>query len=143
MLLQLLFNAAKFSAARTAIRITAAFTDNGSPRVSVADTGIGMTTREIELAVRPFSQIDGGLARHYEGLGLGLSIVRKLIERHRGCLTIASVPQKGTIVSLDFPPSALKLAESLPRFELSDIAVEERIRSNSVAMTAFHATRTQ
>jgi signal transduction histidine kinase len=103
MVLKLLSNAAKFSPAGAAIRVTAARVGDGSPRVSVTDMGIGMTAAEAELAVRPFRQIDGGLARQYEGIGLGLSIVRKLIERHGGRLTIASVPQKGTHVSLDFP----------------------------------------
>ena len=126
MVLKLLYNAAKFSAAGTAIRVTVAGPDDGSPRVSVADTGIGMTTEEAELAVRPFRQIDGGLARHYEGLGLGLSIVRKLIERHGGHLTIASAPQKGTLISLDFPAPALRHQRSLPQYELSDIAAEDR-----------------
>jgi signal transduction histidine kinase len=65
-----------------------------------------MTVEETELAVQPFSQIDRGSARHYEGLGLRLSIVSKLIERHGGHLTIASAPPPGPLVSLDFPPGA-------------------------------------
>jgi signal transduction histidine kinase len=103
MVLKLLSNAAKFSAAGTAIRVTTTRVGDGSRRVSVTDMGIGMSAEEAELAVQPFRQIDGGLARKYEGIGLGLSIVSKLVERHGGRLTIASAPQKGTHVSLDFP----------------------------------------
>ena len=65
--------------------------------------GIGMTVDEAALAVRPFGQIAGGLARPYAGLGLGLSIVSKLIELHGGRLTIASAPHTATRVSLHFP----------------------------------------
>jgi len=114
MLLKLLSNAVKFSASGTAIRVTVTRADNGCPRVSVADTGIGMTAEEAELAVRPFCQVDGGLARRYEGTGLGLSIVKKLIERHGGRLRIDSAPQRGTQISLDFPAPRLK-CENRPR----------------------------
>jgi signal transduction histidine kinase len=103
MLLKLLSNAAKFSAAGTVIDVTVTRACNGSVRVGVADNGIGMTTEEAQSAVMPFGQSDGGLARCYQGLGLGLSIVSKLIERHGGHLAIASAPQQGTRVSLDFP----------------------------------------
>ena len=107
MVLKLLSNAAKFSAAGTAIRVTATRVGDESRRVSVTDMGIGMSAEEAELAVQLFRQIDGGLARKYEGIGLGLSIVSKLVERHGGHLTIASAPQKGTHVSLDFPTPRL------------------------------------
>jgi Amt family ammonium transporter len=62
-----------------------------------------MASEESALAVQPFGQIAGGLARSYEGLGLGLTIVSKLIGRHDGRLTIASTLHKGTKISLDFP----------------------------------------
>jgi signal transduction histidine kinase len=107
MLRMLLSNAAKFSAAGTAILVTVAAAGDRCCRVSVADSGIGITAEEAELAVRPFGQIGNGLARPYQGLGLGLSIVSKLIERHAGRLTIASAPQKGTHISLDFPAPSL------------------------------------
>ena len=102
-LLKLLSNAAKFSAADTTIRVTITRAGDGSPRVSIVDTGIGMTAEQTRLAVRPFGQADGRLARDYNGLGLGLSIVSKLVERQGGRLTIASTPQQGTHVSVDFP----------------------------------------
>lgn len=113
MLFKLLSNAAKFSATETAIRVGVGNAGNGSPRLSVVDTGIGMTAQQAELAVRSFSQVEGELARRYPGLGLGLSIVNGLIERHGGRLTITSAPQQGTQVSLDFPPSGLGRAKSL------------------------------
>ena len=103
MLEKLLSNAAKFSPAGIPIRVTVSSAEDGSLRVSVIDAGIGMTAEEAAFAIRPFSQIAGGLARPYDGLGLSLSIVSKLVERHGGRLTIASAPHIGTRVSLDFP----------------------------------------
>jgi signal transduction histidine kinase len=102
MLAKLLSNAAKFSPSGSVIRLFVGMAD-GWARVTVADEGIGMTAREAELAVRPFAQVDARLERRYQGAGLGLSIVKKLIEGHGGRLSIVSAPQRGTRVSLDFP----------------------------------------
>ena len=126
MVLKLLFNVAKSSADGTPIRVTVVLADDGPPRASVADMGIGMTAKEAALAVQPFSQIDDGFARHYEGLGLGLSIVSKLIEHHGGRLSIASTPEEGTLISLDFPAPTLSHRRYLLQHEPSDIAAKDR-----------------
>jgi signal transduction histidine kinase len=55
------------------------------------------------MAIHPFRQVDGRLARKHGGTGLGLSIVNGLVERHGGRLTIDSAPGQGTCVSLDLP----------------------------------------
>ena len=62
-----------------------------------------MTEAEAEAAIRPFHQVDERMARKYEGSGLGLSIVSKLMESHHGRLTIVSKPGEGTEVTLHFP----------------------------------------
>jgi len=107
MLLKLLSNTVLFSPARTAIRVSVTRTDNGYLRVSIADTGIGTTAAEAGTGVRPFGQIDGGFPTGSGGEGLGVSIVSKLIEYHGGRLTVVSLPQKGTQISLDFPAARL------------------------------------
>jgi signal transduction histidine kinase len=103
MLRKLRSNAAKFSLAGKAIEVSIDGPRDGSIRVSVADTGIGMTPEDVALAIQPFGQIGSGLTRPYEGLGLGLTIVSRLIVRHSGHLTTASELHKGTKISLDFP----------------------------------------
>ena len=121
MVLKLLSNAAKFSATGSTIRIAVAWAGAGSVRLDVVDTGIGMTADEAELAVRPFGKADGGLARSYEGLGLGLSIVSRLVEHHGGRLSIASSPGKGSQISLIFPRAKFGFRDELA--QRPDIAV--------------------
>ena len=52
--------------------------------ISVADTGIGISPEGLQQLFKPFSQIDSGLARKYEGTGLGLAMVKLLAELHGG-----------------------------------------------------------
>ena len=106
MVSKLLSNAAKFSETGTPIRLGVATESNGAVRFCVKDRGIGMTEAEAEAAIRPFHQVDERMERKYEGSGLGLSIVNKLIESHHGHLTIVSAPGEGTEVSLYFPRAA-------------------------------------
>jgi two-component system cell cycle sensor histidine kinase PleC len=103
MLAKLLSNAAKFSPAGTDISVTIAPVGEHETRLSVVDRGTGISRETAELAVIPFRQVDGRLARKQGGTGLGLSIVNGLIDEHGGRLTIDSEPGKGTVVSLDFP----------------------------------------
>jgi len=104
MLLNLISNALKFSALDTAVRITASRTPDGELWVTVVDHGIGMTAEQAASAVQPFHQIDNRLARRYEGTGLGLTIVKSMMECHGGRLMVRSEPGQGSRISLVFPP---------------------------------------
>jgi signal transduction histidine kinase len=106
MLFKLLSNAAKFSEAGSEIRVTIAAAEETVTRLSVADQGIGISTETAAMALVPFRQVDGRVARKQGGTGLGLSIVNGLIGEHGGRLAIESEPGNGTCVSLDFPAAA-------------------------------------
>ncbi len=69
---------------------------------SVWDTGIGIASANQDRIFEPFTQIDGGLARQYEGVGLGLTLVHHLVDLHGGSITLESTPGEGSrfIVSL-------------------------------------------
>jgi two-component system cell cycle sensor histidine kinase PleC len=67
------------------------------------DSGIGMTPEEIEVAMTPFGQVDGGRSRWREGAGLGLPIARALVELHGGTVEIRSEKQMGTEVIVILP----------------------------------------
>jgi signal transduction histidine kinase len=71
--------------------------------IVVRDTGIGMDPSEIPVALSPFGQVDQGLARRHEGTGLGLPLVRNMIELHGGTLSLTSARGKGTTATLHFP----------------------------------------
>ena len=111
----LLANALKFTSTEGVVRLVLALEENGGVRFSVEDTGIGMAAETIAAALEPFRQLDGSLARKFEGAGLGLSIAKALAELHGGQLAIASEVGKGTVVALSLPPSRV----AHPRAQLS------------------------
>ncbi len=102
MLINLLSNAVKFTDAGGEIRV-AAMHDDGAIRLSVTDTGIGMAPEDIPRALTAFGQVDGSLSRRHQGTGLGLPLVKSLVELHQGHCTIDSAPGIGTTVTLHFP----------------------------------------
>jgi signal transduction histidine kinase len=104
MLINLLGNAVKFTAAGGEVRLRAELGVKGELALVVIDTGIGMTAREIADSVVPFVQVDSRLARRAPGSGLGLPITKRLVEMHGGELRLESEPGKGTTASLVFPP---------------------------------------
>jgi PAS domain S-box-containing protein len=104
LLLNFLSNAVKFTPEGGMVTIEAECAVYG-PRLSVIDTGIGMTDTEIEIALSPFGQIDSKLARKHQGTGLGLPICRSLMELHGGDLRVTSKPSLGTAMTAYFPAS--------------------------------------
>ncbi|MEO6423146.1 MAG: Tar ligand binding domain-containing protein [Candidatus Nitrotoga sp.] len=71
--------------------------------VSVTDTGIGIAKEHFERLFQPFSQIDSSLARKFEGTGLGLMIVKRLVELHGGTVTMESAQGQGTCFTVWLP----------------------------------------
>jgi two-component system cell cycle sensor histidine kinase PleC len=108
-LLNLLSNAVKFSYPSGTIRIAVTIPADGGLAISVADTGIGMTEAGLRAAVEPFRQLDGPLARKYDGTGLGLPLAVGLMNLHGGSLTLASVPDFGTTATMTFPPARVRI----------------------------------
>ena len=102
-LVNLLSNAIKFTEKGGAISVVAQQQDDGAVRVTVADTGIGISSEDIAVALSEFGQVDGTLTRKHEGTGLGLTLSRKLIELHGGALEMESEVGQGTSVHLVFP----------------------------------------
>jgi len=101
-LLNLLSNAIKFTHNGT-ITVEAKIED-GATCLMISDTGIGMTQQDIEVALKPFGQVDGQhLNKRYEGTGLGLPLAGQLMEMHGGTLQIDSAIAKGTTIQLRFP----------------------------------------
>ena len=106
-LLNLLSNAVKFTPAGGSVVVNTVIDERGDFLVRVKDSGIGMTSDEVAIALTPFGQVESSLSRRYEGTGLGLSLSKGLVELHGGKLEIESEPQKGTCVTVRFPASRI------------------------------------
>ncbi|HVI89437.1 MAG TPA: ATP-binding protein [Dongiaceae bacterium] len=107
-LINLISNAAKFTLPGGRIEVAAAMNANGWLRFSVADSGVGIPAAEIATALLPFRQVDNGLARRFEGTGLGLPLTKAFIELHGGTFTLESAVDQGTTASFCLPPDRLR-----------------------------------
>ena len=101
-LINLLSNAIKFNGKGGWARITAHLDADGL-EIKVTDNGLGMPAEAQAQIVGLFSQYDSSLARRHEGVGLGLTFVRRVADRHDAILKIESRLGSGTSVSMRFP----------------------------------------
>ncbi|HEX5399097.1 MAG TPA: HAMP domain-containing sensor histidine kinase, partial [Verrucomicrobiae bacterium] len=97
---ELLQNAFKFSAADTPVRVTLGETFN-TVSFSISDHGCGFTSEQIS-HIGAYMQFDRKL-HEQQGLGLGLTIAKRLVELHGGTFSIASDKKSGTIITARFP----------------------------------------
>ncbi|WP_020401377.1 sensor histidine kinase [Kordiimonas gwangyangensis] len=102
-LMNLLTNAVKYTS-KGSIEIAVSIERDGSARLSVSDTGVGMTDAEIEEACEPLGTFTHAYDMHQEGAGLGLPITMLLMERQGAKLVIDSTKGQGTRAHLTFPP---------------------------------------
>lgn len=105
-LLNLLSNSIKFTPPGGHVEVAAA-EENGGLMMWVRDTGIGMKPDDIPKAFEPFRQIDNRFIRKYQGTGLGLSLVKAMVEAHAGTVAVDSAPGTGTTVTIRFPATRL------------------------------------
>ena len=107
-LINLIGNAIKFTETGTARMELGAENINGrwQVRMSVSDTGIGMSAEQVSQLFQPFTQVDASATRRFGGTGLGLSISRRLAKLLGGDVTVISEAGKGSnfIVTTDGGP---------------------------------------
>jgi PAS domain S-box-containing protein len=103
--LNLMSNAVKFTPAGGNVAVSAAVLPDGGIEIRVVDTGIGIAEADIAKALEPFGQVDSELSRKYEGTGLGLPLVKALMELHGGWFSLQSAEGAGTTASVCFPAS--------------------------------------
>jgi cell cycle sensor histidine kinase DivJ len=104
-LLNLLSNAIKFTPEGGSVGVSAA-SQGDMIRIFVNDTGIGLSSEELTQVGRPFVQVHNDYTRQFQGTGLGLSLVKGLVELHKGTMTIESAPGLGTTVTIGLPAAA-------------------------------------
>ena len=106
-------------------------------RITVVDTGIGIAPTEMHKLFQPFVQIDSALNRQYEGTGLGLALVKRLVEFHGGQVAVSSKVGIGSRFSIELPcclrcpidpgaganTSSQEKAEVRPRSEVTEALI--------------------
>ena len=102
-LFNLLSNAVKFTPDHGQVRIEVAEIEDEAVVIRVIDSGVGIPQSEIARLFRPFERMETGYACTHSGAGLGLSIVKNLMELHGGSVHLDSVVGAGTAVSITFP----------------------------------------
>ena len=98
----LLDNAIKYSDASREIRVRA-WHEDGSVFVSVTDYGLGIPRDELKKIFDRFHRVSTGLVHNVKGSGLGLSLVKHIVEAHGGSVTVASEIGRGSTFTLQFP----------------------------------------
>ena len=102
----LLFNAIKFTPADGRVDVRLEQTAGGTIEVTVSDTGQGIRAEFLPYVFDPFRQQDASSTRRHGGLGLGLSIVRQLVELHGGTVSVSSEGEgKGASFTVKLPVS--------------------------------------
>lgn len=115
-MLNLLSNSIKFTNPGGSICVNA-FKDNGNIKISVRDTGIGIPEDKMNIIFDRFRQVDSSLHREYEGSGIGLSLVKALVEANGGTISVKSREGFGTEFVMELPIKILSDEEAVPYSE--------------------------
>ncbi|MFC1674119.1 ATP-binding protein, partial [Pseudomonadota bacterium] len=102
-LINLLHNAIKFTPQGGDISVSVNCEPDDDLQIEVRDSGIGIADEDLEKVFSMFGQVDGSLARKYDGAGLGLPLSRKLVQKHGGELELQSASEVGTTAIITIP----------------------------------------
>jgi predicted ATPase/signal transduction histidine kinase/ActR/RegA family two-component response regulator len=136
-LINLLSNAVKFTPAdgRVSLEVThpvATGTGNNAwIQIAVTDTGIGIAPENLSRLFQPFVQIDHALSRQTKGTGLGLNLVREIVELHGGRVGVSSESNVGSRFTVDLPcgdlPFILPLAKDGSADDIATISPQTQL----------------
>lgn len=106
-MLNLLSNAVKFTEKGDSIWVKLSSTED-MIIISVRDNGIGIPEDKLGIIFERFRQVDKSFTRNHEGSGIGLSLVKALVERHNGIIDVVSKYGKGTEFKIELPNITMK-----------------------------------
>jgi cell cycle sensor histidine kinase DivJ len=106
MLINLLTNAIKYTPRGGDVRVKAVRDERGL-EISVSDSGVGISAKDLERLGKPFEQVEGEHVRAKEGTGLGLALVKAFSALHGGDAVLESALGEGTIVRIRLPFAAV------------------------------------
>jgi PAS domain S-box-containing protein len=112
-ILNLISNAIKFTPRGGHIEARVLI-DPAGLAITIADSGIGISPEYLERIFHPFVQIDSAYNRQHQGTGLGLALVKAMVELHEGTVTLKSVVDVGTEVTALFPAQRIVRRASVP-----------------------------
>ena len=119
-LINLIGNAVRYTPAGESIRVHCRLQPGGGALVAVEDSGLGIAAEHLPRITERFYRIDRSRSRDTGGTGLGLAIVKHVAQRHGAELRIDSTPGKGSVFSLEFPASRVRLLQ--PAVSLAEAA---------------------
>lgn len=124
-ILNLISNSIKFTEAGGSINVTLKDM-NSHIEIMVEDSGIGIPEEQLPLIFNRFKQVDKSLARRQEGSGIGLSLVKSLVEMHEGTIEVFSKVGEGTKFIIKLPTkNSCSIDEVSAGRELYDSKVEK------------------
>ncbi len=106
-LINLIVNAIKYTPMDGSICVKLSRLDNARARLSVSDTGEGISKKDLQDLFQPFFRVNRQNKSNVKGLGLGLSIVKQLVELLNGNISVESELRKGTTFHVDLPLSRM------------------------------------
>jgi signal transduction histidine kinase len=101
-IMELLENAIKFTPPNGSVKVGLNWTDEVA-QFYVLDTGIGIASERLAEIFEPYHQLDSSSTRQYGGIGLGLALVKKIIEAHGSNIEVTSQIGRGTFIEFHLP----------------------------------------
>lgn len=143
----ILSNAIKFTPAEGSIQITLNTFENRC-YLEIEDTGIGIRQEQLPHIFERFQQADGSASRTHEGTGLGLALVKELVELHGGQVQVSSTYGVGTLFTVELPLGAdhlpaERVSQTIRSLEQQRAAVELADLHNQVATASQEISATQ
>lgn len=138
-LINLLSNAVKFTpeGGTVTLRVTILTTPR-QIQFEVRDTGIGIAPENLPKLFQSFVQIDSNLNRQYPGTGLGLALVKRIVELHKGSIQVESVLDQGTCFTVRVPVQ--EETNPLPQ-QQGQLEAPQPLQESGIAVIPAKATK--
>ena len=111
--LNILSNSIKFTGDDGKIDVSARLTATHELRVVISDNGVGVPKDKIKMLFQPFVQLENVMTKEHKGSGLGLVLIKKIMESYQGTVHMTSTLGKGTKMILVFPKNRVKKENKL------------------------------